>query len=198
MKIEVISVMAAFCKRAYAFCPFLGTEHFHLLRSPSSVDAVSFLWLSSRKLLSLRWCLEQFHSTSRSLLCSHTCRCNAGKLSLTFFPRAKGDYSHKPCSLVHPLVVMLWLLLAALVLVVPETFILMFSLPEMELSACCFHVMCPHCFYFPFVSVLSSTKQPQFAGSSLAQLSVMVTGRSPLLALHWARNLTGNFLLLTA
>lgn len=130
--------------------------------------------------------------------CVLMCRCNADKLSLTFFPRAKGDYSHKPCNLGPPPVVMLWLLLSALVLVVLETFILVFSLPEVELSACCFHVMCPHCFYFPFVSMLGSTKQSQFAGSSLAQLSGMVTGHSPLLALHQAHNLTGNFLLLTA
>lgn len=54
MKIEVISVMTVFCKRAYVFHPVLGTEHFHLLRSPRSVEAVSFLWLSSGKLFSPR------------------------------------------------------------------------------------------------------------------------------------------------
>lgn len=68
----------------------------------------------------------------------------------------------------------------ALVLLVLETLILMFGLPEREsqLSACSFHMMCPsHCFYFPFVFMLSSKKQPccflVFHGF-LAQLSRML------------------------
>lgn len=79
----------------------------------------------------------------------------------------------------------------ALVLLVLEIHILMFELPETEseLSACCFHVMCPSRYFcFPFVFMLSSKNQPHsllvFHGI-LAHLSAMLMCSWSDAAPHW-------------